>query len=329
MHCREIRTERCIVTDVASDSSFKDRQTPTLLHSVGCSGGDVDAWSTSFTWRIENFSSLPSGVRLRSGSFEAGICTWWLEVYPDGCPIFWGVGDHLSVHLQPQNYMWEPIVEYKLTLVHQTDSRRSHSIEGTQKFDWFHSQAGDYKFIKASALRDAAAGWLVNDALVLKVDVTVGREERLQIDTGGVPCDMALQLPCGAEVPAFRNLLQLASPFFRGALEDMNGSAPIPVDGSLGSWTYIMTDLHQLPEPPALSLSGVYELLPVVHKYDFSRLLARLVAFIRLQRGRLLADPDHFETYVVRWLALAERLQLDELHELCLGRAPKLAPLYA
>ncbi|KAG1655836.1 hypothetical protein FOA52_013292 [Chlamydomonas sp. UWO 241] len=238
--------------------------------------------------------------------------------------MFTGVGNHLSVHLQPQNYMWEPIVEYKLTLVNQTEASRSHSIEGTQKFDWFHSQAGDYNFIEASALRDAAAGWLVNDTLVLKVDVTVEREERLQIDTGGVPCDMALQLPCGAEVPAFRNLLQLASPFFRGALEDMNGSAPIPVDGSLGSWTYIMADLHQLREPPALSLSGVYELLPVVHKYDFSRLLARLVAFVRVERGRLFADPESSETYVVRWLALAERLQLDELHELCLGRVREM-----
>ena len=45
---------------------------------------------------------------------------------------------------------------------------------------------------------------------------------------GGVPCDATLKLSCGAEVPVFCNLLQLASPFFRDALDDVNGSA-IPV----------------------------------------------------------------------------------------------------
>jgi hypothetical protein len=45
----------------------------------------------------------------------------------------------------------------------------------------------------------------------------------------GVPCDVALKLPCGAEVPAVGLFLQAASPFFRGALEDMSDSGPIPV----------------------------------------------------------------------------------------------------
>jgi hypothetical protein len=45
----------------------------------------------------------------------------------------------------------------------------------------------------------------------------------------GVPCDMTLKLACGAEVPVISQLLQVASPFFRGALDDMKGSAPIPV----------------------------------------------------------------------------------------------------
>jgi hypothetical protein len=30
----------------------------------------------------------------------------------------------------------------------------------------------------------AAAGWLVNDTLVLKIDLTVEREDRFQLDTG-------------------------------------------------------------------------------------------------------------------------------------------------
>jgi hypothetical protein len=40
---------------------------------------------------------------------------------------------------------------------------------------------------------------------------------------------MALKLPCGVELPAVGLFLQAASPFFRDALEDVKGSAPIPV----------------------------------------------------------------------------------------------------
>jgi hypothetical protein len=53
---------------------------------------------------------------------------------------------------------------------------------------------------------------------------------------GGVPCDMILKLPCGVELPVLRQSLQLASPFFRDALEDVSGSAPIPVRQCAHEW---------------------------------------------------------------------------------------------
>jgi hypothetical protein len=40
------------------------------------------------------------------------------------------------------------------------------------------------KFLKLSALKTAGAGWLVHDALVLTVDVTVEQEDRFQLDAG-------------------------------------------------------------------------------------------------------------------------------------------------
>jgi hypothetical protein len=46
---------------------------------------------------------------------------------------------------------------------------------------------------------------------------------------GSVPCDVTLKLPCGVEVPVLKQSLQLASPFFRDALEDVDGSTVIPV----------------------------------------------------------------------------------------------------
>ena len=155
-------------------------------------------------------------------------------------------------------------------------------------------------------------------------------------------------------------LLRLASPFFNGALEDVQGSAPIPVsrsvrvalllcvplsllpadqhplciaspqtlpqvDGSLGAWTYILSCIYPLHDQPELTMGSVYALLPVVHKYDFTKLLPRLVTFYQNQTmdiafGEFSSNPDHPNCYVFAWLALAERLQLDDLRELCLSR---------
>jgi hypothetical protein len=40
---------------------------------------------------------------------------------------------------------------------------------------------------------------------------------------------MTLKLPCGVEIPVLSHLLPPASPFFRDVLEDVTGSAAIPV----------------------------------------------------------------------------------------------------
>ncbi|KAG1679806.1 hypothetical protein FOA52_012718 [Chlamydomonas sp. UWO 241] len=266
----------------------------------GCSSSTEDPWSTLFTWRIENFSKQRSEL-VRSDCFEAGICTWRLRAYPGGDQG--GQGSHLSALLEVQDGMWNPKVEIKLTLVNQADASKSitdvHS--GARKsttLGW-----GVAKFLELTALRNAAAGWLVNDALVLTVDVTVEREDRFHLDTGaaslpesdpavlpgrGVPCDVTLKLPSGVEVPAVSQLLQMASPFFRDALEDVSGSALIPVDGSLGAWTYILSDLYPLPDATGLTLGSVYVLLPVAHKYNFTKLLKRLVAFVKERSKALL-----------------------------------------
>ncbi|KAG1669248.1 hypothetical protein FOA52_003285 [Chlamydomonas sp. UWO 241] len=284
---------------------------------AGASTSGRDPWATtSFRWRIEDFSKL-SKEAVKSDCFEAGIATWRLEVSPRGDAI--GAGTHLSVYLEAFTSFWEPDAEIKITLINQADASKSHSFVDDKFFDTANTWSGDWEFFELSALKDKAAGWLVNDTLVLTVDVTVTREDRFQLVTGGAPCDMILRLPCGVEVLVLWEFLQVASPFFRNALEDVNGSNVIPLDGSFGTWTYILTYLYPLHDRPELTLESIYALLPVVHKYDFTRLLTRLVAFVK-ESGQL--DHWHYEcaTYVINWLALAERLQLDELRELCLGR---------
>ncbi|KAG1667000.1 hypothetical protein FOA52_014312 [Chlamydomonas sp. UWO 241] len=272
----------------------------------------TDPWSTSFTWRIDHFSKLPSGDPVRSDCFEAGTCTWRLRAHPNGSSA--AQGTHLSVYLEVQDAMWEPSATYKFTVVNQHDTGSS-----TSKFNREIPCWGRRKLIELPALRDVAAGWLVDDKLVLRVDVTVKHEDRFKLDAG-VPCDVALKLPCGVEVPAVGLFLQAASPFFRAALEDVKGSALIPVDGSFGAWAYILMDLYPLHDPPALTWGSVYTLLPVAHKYNFTKLLARLMAFVKDNSKALTHNLMFNRRYVIRWLALAERLQMDELRKQVLGK---------
>ncbi|KAG1657510.1 hypothetical protein FOA52_003747 [Chlamydomonas sp. UWO 241] len=266
-------------------------------------------------WRIENFGKLSSAPqdRLDSDSFEAGICTWRLKMFPGGGGD--GTGTHVSVGLEALDAMWEPSARFKLEMVNQAEASKSHSIDCAAKFVRDGPIArGDARFFELNVLRDSTAGWLVKDTLVLKVAVTVEREDRFQLDPGGVPCDMSLKLPCGAELPVHGQLLQLASPFFCDALEDVSGSSKISVDGSLGTWTYILSGLYPHHDQPELTLDSVYVLLAVVHKYNFAKLLERLVAFATRQTRPIIRQQS---SNPIHWLALAERLQLDELCEWC------------
>jgi hypothetical protein len=70
--------------------------------------------------------------------------------------------------------------------------------------------------------------------------------------------------------------------------------------------------MHPLSPDPAV----LYRLC----RYDFTKLLARLLAFVKEKSGALSSDPAKPSAYVISWLALAERLQMDVLHELILGR---------
>jgi hypothetical protein len=73
---------------------------------------------------------------------------------------------------------------------------------------------------------------------------------------------------------------------------------------------HIMADLYPQYNPSALTLGSVFTLLPVAHKYNFTNLLERLVAFVKDKSGALSHNPEY----------LAERLQLDDLLGVCLAR---------
>ncbi|KAG1658503.1 hypothetical protein FOA52_011970 [Chlamydomonas sp. UWO 241] len=118
--------------------------------------------------------------------------------------------------------------------------------------DW-----GFRQFLPLQDIVHPAGAWLVNDCLILSVDSTVAHT---QLDTGGMPCDVTLKLPCGAKVPAVGTFLQSASPFFCDILEDVHvqGTAPIPVGGSLSAWTCILSDAYPPHDPPPLNMRDAY-----------------------------------------------------------------------
>jgi hypothetical protein len=159
----------------------------------------------------------------------------------------------------------------------------------------------------------------------------------------GFPSDLVLTLASGVELRTHWHPLRMTSNVlcdspesaslsvgFRqvGALLGWMRSAlrhalppHLQVDGSQSAWAYIMA--HPLYDAPALTLGGVFSLLPVAHKYGFTQLITRLVDYIKGQT--LLPDPQHPIKYIISWIALAERVQLDDLLEQRVAELEKMS----
>eukprot|EP00955_Chlamydomonas_euryale_P106339 365698-Chlamydomonas_euryale.AAC.9 len=140
-----------------------------------------------------------------------------------------------------------------------------------------------------------------------------------------MPSDLTLKLPSGGKLPAFWQLLRFASDDFLNAPGGdtmpgqldirLHGACAPQVDGSLCAWTYIPMWLHPQHDEPDLTLGGAYVLLPVAHKYGFSKLVDRVVGFVRSHA--LIDVHSVYINYAIYWLALSEDLQLDELRDFC------------
>mmetsp|Transcript_32581 Transcript_32581/g.97223 ORF Transcript_32581/g.97223 Transcript_32581/m.97223 type:complete len:226 (-) Transcript_32581:51-728(-) len=161
-----------------------------------------------------------------------------------------------------------------------------------------------------AAQKNPEAGWLVDDVLVLKFVIRVKQKVEYSL-SDKMPSDLTLKLPSGGKLPAFWQLLRFASDDFLNA----PGGDTMPVDGSLCAWTYIPMWLHPQHDEPDLTLGGAYVLLPVAHKYGFSKLVDRVVGFVRSHA--LIDVHSVYINYAIYWLALSEDLQLDELRDFC------------
>ncbi|KAG1653706.1 hypothetical protein FOA52_007934 [Chlamydomonas sp. UWO 241] len=213
--------------------------------------------------------------------------------------------------------MWTPTASATLTVVNEADGDKSHyvAVPEAQYTASNYAFTGNM-FVELAALA-ATPGFLVDDTLVLTVDIDVKHEARFTLDSGSVSSNLVLTLPSGANLNTHWHPLRMTS----NVLCSLPESASLSVDGSLSAWTYIV--VYHLHDAPALTLGGAYTLLPVAHKYGFTKLVTSLADYVKGQP--LECDPQHPSKYIMSWVLLAERLQLDSLLEQCvkeLGETP-------
>ncbi|XP_026439732.1 MATH domain and coiled-coil domain-containing protein At3g58210-like [Papaver somniferum] len=122
-----------------------------------------------YIWKIENFSSLCNKVSYYSDIFNAGGAKWKLLIYPKGCK---NVYDHLSLFLVPVDLRDFPIhAEFSLAVTNQTNPTDTRKLEVEYQFTTTLG-FGSSKVLPLSKLYDSSAGYLVNDACEVRVEVT-------------------------------------------------------------------------------------------------------------------------------------------------------------
>ena len=104
----------------------------------------------------------------------------------------------------------------------------------------------------------------------------------------------------------------------------------LQLEGNLGTWLAILEHLYaaqdgaaiegpQQQQQQQLQLSGppgsVFSMLPVLHKYDIHCLMEACLNHLSAALPDRLSPHPGSEGFIIRWLGLAEELQLDELKE--------------
>jgi len=76
---------------------------------------------------------------------------------------------------------------------------------------------------------------------------------------------------------------------------------------------------------PALSSDAIGGILPLVHKYDIACLLEDCLAYLKIALPDRLSPKISSPDYVIKWLKLADDLQLDDLRAMCMKKTWEMA----
>ncbi|KAJ9519480.1 hypothetical protein QJQ45_000573 [Haematococcus lacustris] len=135
-----------------------------------------------------------------------------------------------------------------------------------------------------------------------------------------------LTLDCDdGELSVLRDVFAVSSPLMADLLS--TGCTLVKVSGSTKEeWLLVISQLYPIIPHPELSLPQLQQVLPVVHKYNFLELLQYV-------NGRLVTElPSCWSLnpsapgYIIKWLVMAEQLQLDVLKQAALEGLKKQPP---
>ncbi|GFH12895.1 BTB domain-containing protein [Haematococcus lacustris] len=135
-----------------------------------------------------------------------------------------------------------------------------------------------------------------------------------------------LTLDCDdGELSVLRDVFAVSSPLMADLLS--TGCTLVKVSGSTKEeWLLVISQLYPIIPHPELSLPQLQQVLPVVHKYNFLELLQYV-------NGRLVTElPSCWSLnpsapgYIIKWLVMAEQLQLDALKQAALEGLKKQPP---
>ncbi|KAL6289001.1 hypothetical protein ACE6H2_006511 [Prunus campanulata] len=133
---------------------------------------EKDLVSGTFTWRIDNFSTLNKRKHY-SDVFVVGGYKWRILIFPKGNKV-----DYLSVYLDVADAStlpsgWTRYAKFGFTLVNQVDSKKSITKNTEHEFVANGKDWGFTSFILLSELCDHDKGYLVNDFCVVEAEVSV------------------------------------------------------------------------------------------------------------------------------------------------------------
>ncbi|KAH0981916.1 hypothetical protein GBA52_009093 [Prunus armeniaca] len=133
---------------------------------------EEDLVSGTFTWRIDNFSTL-NKQKHYSDVFVVGGYKWRILIFPKGNNV-----DYLSVYLDVADASTLPsgstrYAKFRLTLVNQVDSKKSITKDTDTEHEFVANDWGFTSFILLSELCDHDKGYLVNDFCVVEAEVSV------------------------------------------------------------------------------------------------------------------------------------------------------------
>ncbi|KAF6255465.1 hypothetical protein COO60DRAFT_1641474 [Scenedesmus sp. NREL 46B-D3] len=137
-----------------------------------------------YTWVIENWSQIKEPKKY-SENFEIGTHLWRLLVCPQGM----NSPGQLSIYLDspeaafaPANL--NPTASFKLSILNQkTPGQGDFSKESSHKWSQNETDWGFTQYMLLGELLDPERGFIVNDTVKIKVEITVQRDERYYYDS--------------------------------------------------------------------------------------------------------------------------------------------------